>query len=107
MLRSRVLLYIINHVFLPSKLPQKDDEEGGENEALLLECEQAWEMFQHHLLSEGKSNWASCSGMLRKMREMRDMSGAMIPHKLEEMLKSMSRNGRYPRANLIDIHLWN
>ena len=25
----------------------------------------------------------------------------------EEMLKSMSRNGRYPRANLIDIHLWN
>jgi len=105
MARSLDLLYTINHVFLPPKLPQKEDGEGREDEALLLECQRAWELFQPHLPLQESSNWAACSAMLRKMIEMRDSSGSMIPGKIETMLKSMSQNGISIRVCLKDVLL--
>ena len=93
MAQSQDLLYIINHIFLPPKLPQKDDGEGREDVALLLECERAWELFQPHLPFHEGPNWAGCSTMLRKMLELRDASGTMIPDKVEAMLESMSQKG--------------
>ncbi|KAH7400360.1 hypothetical protein BKA64DRAFT_574675 [Cadophora sp. MPI-SDFR-AT-0126] len=86
------LIYIINHVFLPPKLHQQDDDEGRENEALLSGCMKAWDLFQPHIPMEERSNWAACSGMLRRMREMRNSSGTIIPNRVEDMLTSMSQN---------------
>jgi len=105
MARSLHLLYTINHVFLPPKLPQKDDEEGRDDEALLLECERAWDLFQPHLPLQESSNWAGCNTMLRKMIEMRDSSGTMVPGKIEAMIKSMSQQGISMQVCVNDILL--
>ena len=105
MARSLHLLYTINHVFLPPKLPQKDDEEDRDDEALLLECERAWELFQPHVPLQESLNWSGCRTMLRKMIEMRDSSGTMVPDKIEAMIKSMSQKGISIPAYVDDILL--
>jgi hypothetical protein len=98
MIQSQELLYIINHVFLPPKLPQKADGEDLEDVALLGECERAWEIFQSHFPLQDGPNWTGCSIMLKNMLELRDSSGVMIPGKVEEMLESMARQGTFSQA---------
>ena len=87
--QTQSLSYIINHVFLPPKLPQEDDSGVVEDSALIVECEAALESFQAHLPSHDCRRWAACIRMLRKMLELRDPSGDMISEKVEASLESM------------------
>ncbi len=41
--------FIINHVFLPPKLPQKDDSDDTKNVYLLVKLREALESFQAHI----------------------------------------------------------
>ncbi|RFU36269.1 hypothetical protein B7463_g125, partial [Scytalidium lignicola] len=83
------LYYIINHVFLPPKLPHKDDSDVKQDYCLLKECEDALKSFQGHTLPDEYWRWAVCAKTLRKMREIRDMFGDMTLEGVEESLKLM------------------
>ena len=98
MAQAQGLSYIINHVFLPPKLPQEDDSGVDKDFALIAECEAALNSFQAHFPSHECRRWAACTRMLRKMLELRDPSGDMVPGKVEATLKSMADQGIRSRA---------
>jgi hypothetical protein len=93
MAQAQSLSCIINHVFLPPKLPQEDDSGVVKDSALIVECKAALEAFQAHLPSHECRRWAACIRMLRKMLELRDPSGDMISEKVEATLESMADQG--------------
>ncbi|PQE07113.1 p-loop containing nucleoside triphosphate hydrolase protein [Rutstroemia sp. NJR-2017a BVV2] len=86
---SRSLRYIISHVFLPPKLPQKDDNDVKMDIAIMEECKEALRSFQAHISPPIHWRWAVCGKMLHKMLEIRDGSGDMMSGKVEESLASM------------------
>jgi hypothetical protein len=88
------LLYSINHIFLPPKLPQEDDADITEDLALTEECRAALESFVAHLPPEDHSKWASCRKMLSRMLEIRDPCGDMIVENVEMSLGQMTSGGR-------------
>jgi hypothetical protein len=90
---SQSLRYIINHVFLPPKLPQEDDSHVKNDYALIEECEGALRSFQAQISPNEHWRWAACTRMLSKMLEMRDVSGDTISGKIEESLGSMVDRG--------------
>lgn len=85
--------YIINHVFLPPKLPGKDDSGVKHESVLIEECEAALRSFQAYIPPNGHWRWAVCTRMLSKMLEMRDVSGDIASGKVEESLASMIDRG--------------
>ena len=87
------LLYFINHVFLPPKLPQKDDADITGDLALTEECRTALESFVAYLPSGDHSKWASCAKMLSRMLETRDR-GDMIVENVKMGLREMTSGGR-------------
>lgn len=76
------LNYIITHVTLPPKLPQKDDSDSGKDVVLLQQCEAALRTFQTVRSGRDENKWSSCSGMIRNMLRMRDPCGDMIDKKI-------------------------
>lgn len=87
------LPYIINHVFLPPELPQKDDSHADHDSALIEECEAALESFQAHFPTYTQGKLAACTKMISKMLMMRDKSGDMMSGKVEASLESMVNRG--------------
>lgn len=90
---AQSLFYLINHVFLPPKLPQKEDSDVVQESALIEECEAALRSFQAHLPSNEHWRWAACTRMLSNMLKMRDASGDMASGKVETSLGSMVNRG--------------
>jgi hypothetical protein len=88
------LLYSINHIFLPPKLPQEDDADITEDLALTEECRAALESFVAHLPPEEHSKWATCREMLRRMLEIRDPCGDILVENVKTSLEQMTSGGR-------------
>jgi hypothetical protein len=76
--------YIINHVFLPPKLPQKDDSKPENDHALTEECETALRSCQNYFPRQDHRRLAACTKTLKKMLELRDLNGDMISERLEK-----------------------
>jgi hypothetical protein len=87
------LKYIINHVFLPPELPQKDDSDFLHGVGLIEELESALSSFQSYLPHHQRSRWSSCIKMVREMLETRDGFGKISTKALEKSLKSMLDGG--------------
>ncbi|KAH8807698.1 hypothetical protein F5884DRAFT_880995 [Xylogone sp. PMI_703] len=86
------LRYIINHVFLPPKLPHEDDGDASSDRVLLEECETALRIFRQHV-SRGKQRRLSvCARAFRKMSKMREASGDMAEEAVEDSF-GLDRNG--------------
>lgn len=98
------LSYLIDHIFLPPKLPQKDDWHHEKDLVLLAQCEAALSAYQVHL-QDGHERWEMCTSMVRNMIEVRDNSRDMSPKRIGEKLLKMSIKGMpnsfeaFPRAN--------
>ncbi|KAL7275320.1 hypothetical protein RUND412_001745 [Rhizina undulata] len=89
-LTSEQLEYIINHLFLPPKLPQKADEGVGEKEAALLTCVyNAAEAYEHHLAGSAKKQWVSIVNMLSKAKKIQH-SGSFSMDRLVSAMVGMS-----------------
>jgi hypothetical protein len=88
------LLHIINHVFLPPKLPEKDDADFAEDLALTEEYKVALGSFTAYLPPGDSSKWESCTKMVSRMLELRNLSGDMIPKNTEAHLQQMTCGGR-------------
>lgn len=84
---------IINHVFLPPKLPQTDDSSMSDDTMLIEEFAAAWDLFRSYLPAEESSQGMGCGIMLKKMVELRDSSGSIKAEETEDALASMTQQG--------------
>ena len=87
------LNYIINHVFLPPKLPQKDDSNTAKGSSLLEEVLTALKSFQAHIPEQERSEWIPCIKMVRKMLQIRDHFGGLVAKEVETTLMEMADGG--------------
>lgn len=85
--------YIINHVFLPPKLPQENDSGFEETAALIQIVRAASSLLQDHIPEQQQSEWVPCIKMMRSMLELRDDFGNLMAKKVETALREMLDGG--------------
>ena len=90
---GKELDYIIHHVFLPPKLPQKDDSGVEETIALIELVLAAMRLLQDLLPEHERSEWNPCMKMMRNMLELKNQSGHLIAKKLKTALRNMVDGG--------------
>lgn len=87
------LNYVINHVFLPSKLPQKDDSSATKGASLVEEILAALRLLQPHIPKQERSEWIPCIKMVGNMLELRNHLGGLAAKKVETTLREMIDGG--------------
>ena len=87
------LNYIINHIFLPLKLPQEDDSDAKKDAAIIKELLVALRLFQAHMPEGQRSQWSPCINMISTMLKLRDHLGELMPKRVESALKRMMNGG--------------
>ena len=92
------LNYIINHVFLPSKLPQKDDSNATKGASLAKEVLSALRSLQDNIPEQERSEWIPCIKMVGNMLEIRDHFGGLVAKKVEMTLRGMVDGGTNVQA---------
>ncbi|KAI4225246.1 MAG: hypothetical protein L6R40_008378, partial [Gallowayella cf. fulva] len=81
--------YIINHVFFPPKLPQKDDSDDTKSAALIGQVLAALRSFQAYIPEQELPECIACIKMVGRMLELRDQVGGLMAEKLQETLRKM------------------
>ncbi|KAH0566189.1 hypothetical protein GP486_000421 [Trichoglossum hirsutum] len=84
------LRYIVNHVFLPPKLPQQDDSGVVKDTALIEKCLEALTSFQAQVPVKEHPEWEPCIRMLRNMLRLRDADGGLLAEEVESALGQMA-----------------
>ena len=87
------LNYIINHVFLPPKLPQKDDSDATKDSYLVEELLTALKSFQTHVPEQERLEWIPCIKMVRNMLQIRDHVGGLVAKEVKATLRGMVDGG--------------
>lgn len=87
------LNYIIDHVFLPPKLPQKDDSDARKSASLIDELLAALRSLQAHIPEQERSEWIPCIKMVGNMLKPRDHLGGLVAEKVQTTLKEMMDRG--------------
>ncbi|KAI9803787.1 MAG: hypothetical protein M1825_001667 [Sarcosagium campestre] len=87
--RSDELLYIFHHVFLPPKLPQKDDSDARKSEALLETLAGALRSYQDLIPDIEKPKWSPCINMVDDMLQMREPLQKLSAKVLEDKVRDM------------------
>jgi len=98
-----MLDYIVNHVFLPPRLPQEDDGNSKNDSILIEECKSALCLFQACLPVEERSQCDTPILMMSKMLESRDPSGDMLPKKVAILLETMKDGGKPKQISLLRL----
>jgi hypothetical protein len=88
------LNYIIAHVFLPSKLPQKDDSNATKVASLAQEVLTTLRLLQAHVPTQERSEWIPCIKMVNNMLQVRDHYGGLVAREVEITLRGMVDGGR-------------
>jgi len=97
-LNPEALAYVIDHVFLPPKLPESDDTEASHERVLLQHVHSTLKAFQqlHHDVGGGVSDRlqgvARCILMVQRMISVR-VDGALDAARLDKELKEMESGG--------------
>ena len=87
------LNYIVDHVFLPSKLPQKDDSNTTKGASLAEEALTALRLLQAQIPTQERSEWIPCIKMVGNMLQTRDHFGGLVAKKVEVALRGMVDGG--------------
>lgn len=87
------LNYIVNHVFLPLKLPQKNDSDDAKGASFIEGLRAALKSLQAHIPERERSEWIPCIKMVGNMLELRDQFGGLVAEKMEAMLRKMIDGG--------------
>ena len=93
MAKDRFLEYAVHHVFLPPKLPQRDDGDLEKERKLVQEYLKALRLFQSLLAEEERLPWMSCIKMVSKMLETRQDNGYLLAETLDTSLESIEDGG--------------
>lgn len=88
------LSYIINHVFLPPQLPQKDDYDPDQSKNLIKLCLSGLTYFLRYIPSEQHPQWAPLITMLRDMLAVRNNGSVLDKGKLVAAIQRMCVGGR-------------
>jgi hypothetical protein len=88
-----ILSYIVTHVILPPKLPQKDDSGFHNDTALLQRIETALGDFWALCPSQQQSHVTTCKNMVQNMLRMRDHDGNLIEEEVQTALKTVEVRG--------------
>jgi hypothetical protein len=97
------LQHLIHHIFLPSKLPQKDDSTPENDLALtkqVLEALKAFEANGGH--SQEYTSSASLIAMLKNMLQSRAPKGGLLQDTVEDQMGSMKSTGM---SQVMQCHL--
>ena len=101
------LNYIVDHVFLPPKLPQKDDGNARKSASLLDELLAALRSLLAHIPEQKRTEWNPCIKMVGNMLELRDHLGGLVAEKVQTTLKEMIDRGEnettLPRTHLFNL----
>ena len=89
----KYLNYIIDHVFLPLKLPQKDDDNVAKGAALVKEILTALQLLQAHIPTKERSEWIPCIKMVVNMLQTRGQFGELLVEEVEMTLRGMVDGG--------------
>ncbi len=103
------LTYIINHVFMPPKLPQANDDSAENDEALCTTAFRCAEEYVAHLPTEKLPAWRSVVSMLSRIRELYVAHNVNVfdAKTVKRLLKTMIPGGEYMLAfHTSDIHLF-
>ncbi|KAN0110108.1 hypothetical protein V8E51_006495 [Hyaloscypha variabilis] len=102
MLPLGVVTYLINHIFLPPKLPQEDDLSFEYESAMLDTVIDCLSKFKGHIGGYNIDAAAAAAVMfnLRDVRDNHSISGAVNEKKLRETLGSL-----YEQGGTIPLHL--
>lgn len=88
------LFYIIQHIFLPPRLPQKDDY-SFENDIALLECLlDSLDDFKKSIPQDSQGRWKACTTLVQSLLDAREASGALDAAKIQDSLLNMTTGGR-------------
>ena len=82
---SEDLLYMLNHVFLPPKLPQKDDNDDSGVDRDVTLCHFAYKAsheFATYLSQSQQENWSIVSQMLKKLKTSRVLDEDVLAHNI-------------------------
>jgi hypothetical protein len=90
---SKGLEYIINHVFLPPKLPQEDDSNATNSAFLTEQLLVALRSFQDHSPKQKRSEWIPCIKMIGNMQKLQDHSGGPLAERTGTTLREMIDGG--------------
>lgn len=88
------LKYIINHAFLPPRLPQEDDYNAKYSKVLIETCQTRLKEFVLQAPAEHRQEWVSITLLLRNMLAVIDGSGKLIRQKLTDVIMKMYIKGK-------------
>jgi hypothetical protein len=88
------LEYMFHHVFLPPKLPQRDDSDVIKEHRLIEQCLTALKSFQKLVAEEEHLPWQSCIKMVSKMLDMRENNGELSAEAVDKSLENLMDGGR-------------
>lgn len=91
--QGTILNYIINHVFLPPKLPQSDDSSHDMSSILMERFIGAMKEFQSFLPQEDSARWSVCTECFQRTLELREQGGKFSGEKFGLALKQMASGG--------------
>lgn len=89
------LEYIIKHVFLLPKLPQKNDSAPERDASLLIACEEALDSFKNYFHAAELRKWLICKKMVQDMLKSRGPSGAFRQEEIERLLGTIGDEGDF------------
>lgn len=92
------LKYMFHHVFLPPKLPQRDDSGFAVERRLIERCLTALKSFQKLVAEEEHLPWQSCIKMVSKMLDMRKNNGELSAEAVDKCLENLMDGGRQRHA---------
>ena len=84
---------IVNHVFLPLKLPQKDDSNNAKGTSLAEEVLTALNLLQAQVPTQAHSAWDPCIKIVTDMLQTRNQLGGLVAREVETALRGMVDGG--------------
>ena len=97
---SPTMDYIVNHVFLPPKLPQQDDSDDANEHALCLIIYQAAQDYTRVLSAEQQTRWAPILKMLERI-DVSHESSLLSKDIISEYVANMECGGMMISISLI------
>lgn len=90
---SEALQYMINHIYLPSKVPQKDDYKASHEKTLLDTTSHALEQFKIAAQPDQRQNIDAVKVMIDNLRSVQDDFGTTSEVELANALRDLPTKG--------------
>lgn len=101
-MHSEAISYLFNHIFLPGKLPQRDDHNPAYEIVLLDKVVEALRQFKNHVSIQETDICLTVITMVTRLRETCNHHGGVDEVKLKKALVDLNSEGMYAQASSRD-----